>query len=458
MAEVTTRAPHRRHVVVVGAGISGLVAARDLLQTCDVTVLEAAGHVGGVLQRADVGGLTVDLGAESMLARRPEGTTLARELDLPLVNPATTTASVATAAGLSPLPAGTLMGVPRTAASVQGLLAPDAVERVRTEPDRPAAPLEHAVSVADYVADRVGQDVVDRLVEPLLGGVYAGHARRLSLQATVPALWQHAVRGGSLLTGLGPAPTVTGPVFAGVDGGLARLPLALHEHLLAHGADVRTGTPVRELTRTAGGWRVRTPDGVLDADAVVLAAPAPAAARLLATEVPAAAAELADVETASMVITALAVPAADLDGLTGSGVLVPPVVGAGRGLRAKALTLSGRKWGWVGAQSDELAVLRVSLGRARETEALQADDADVVRWATQDASALLGRELHPVDQAVVRWVDGLPQYAVGHVDRVARLRTAVAAAGGLAVCGSVLDGVGVPACIAAAHRAAAAVA
>ncbi len=212
---------------------------------------------------------------------------------------------------------------------------------------------------------------------------------------------------------------------------------------------------MRELTRTAGGWRVRTPDGVVDADAVVLAVPAPAAARLLATEVPAAAAELADVETASMVITALAVPAADLDGLTGSGVLVPPVVGAGRGLRAKALTLSGRKWGWVGAQSDELAVLRVSLGRARETEALQADDADVVRWATQDASALLGPRPAPRRPTVVRWVDGLPQYAVGHVDRVARLRTAVAAAGGLAVCGSVLDGVGVPACIAAAHRAAA---
>jgi oxygen-dependent protoporphyrinogen oxidase len=444
--------------VVVGGGISGLVAARDLAGHCDVTVLEAAGRLGGVLQRADVGGLTVDLGAESMLARRPEGTDLARDLGLPLVHPATTTASVATATGLSALPAGTVMGVPRSAESVRGLLDPAAVERVRTEPERPATPLQDDVSVAEYVAERVGQDVVDRLVEPLLGGVYAGHARRLSLQATVPALWQHARRGGSLLDGLGPAPAPGAPVFAGVDGGIARLPVALAEDLRARGADVRTGTPVHELTRTATGWRVRTPDAVLEADAVVLAVPAPAAARLLAGPAPAAAAELADVETASMVITALAVPVADLDGLTGSGVLVPPVVGAGRGLHVKALTLSGRKWEWVGDQSRELAVLRVSLGRARETEALEADDTDVVRWATQDASALLGRALHPVDHAVVRWVDGLPQYAVGHVDRVARLRAAVERVEGLAVCGSVLDGVGVPACIAAARRAAAAVA
>ncbi|MEZ0493663.1 protoporphyrinogen oxidase [Kineococcus sp. TBRC 1896] len=460
MAGVTARPRGRRRVVVVGGGISGLVAARDLAGRCDVTVLEAAGSLGGVLRRADVGGLTVDLGAESMLARRPEGTTLARELGLPLVHPATTTASLATATGLHPLPAGTLMGVPRTAESVHDLLDPVALERVRTEPERPAAPLEHDVSVADYVADRVGQEVVDRLVEPLLGGVYAGHAHRLSLQATVPALWELARRGGSLLTGLGPAPAATtAPVFAGVDGGLARLPLALADDLRARGAVVRTATPVRALHRTATGWRVE-PAGssgreVLEADAVVLAVPAPAAARLLAAEVPAAAAELADVETASMVIAALAVPAADLDGLTGSGVLVPPVVGAGRGLRVKALTLSGRKWDWVGAQSGELAVLRVSLGRARDTEALRADDADVLGWATQDASALLGRQLHPVDHAVVRWVDGLPQYAVGHLDRVARLRAAVAAAGGLAVCGSVLDGVGVPACVAAARRAAA---
>ncbi|NAZ78397.1 hypothetical protein GTQ99_23740, partial [Kineococcus sp. T13] len=177
------------------------------------------------------------------------------------------------------------------------------------------------------------------------------------------------------------------------------------------------------------------------------------AARLLAA-VPAAAAELAAVETASMVIAALAVPAGELAGLSGSGVLVPPVEAAAEGLHVKALTLSANKWDWVRAQREDVRVLRVSLGRAGEREALEADDADVLRWAAGDAAALLGRELHPVDGALVRWVDGLPQYAVGHVERVERLRAAVAGAGRLAVCGAVLDGVGVPACVAAATRAA----
>ncbi|NAZ87996.1 protoporphyrinogen oxidase, partial [Kineococcus sp. T90] len=160
------------------------------------------------------------------------------------------------------------------------------------------------------------------------------------------------------------------------------------------------------------------------------------------------------VETASMVIAALAVPAAELDGLSGSGLLVPPVEAAAAGLRVKALTLSANKWQWVAAQRPDVRVLRVSLGRAGEREALDAEDADVRRWAAQDASALLGRALHPLDVAVVRWVDGLPQYAVGHRERVQRLRAAVAAAGALALAGSVLDGVGVPACVAAGTRAA----
>ena len=321
----------------------------------------------------------------------------------------------------------------------------------------PAPALTEDVSVGRYVADRVGPAVVDHLVEPLLGGVYAGHAHDLSLRATVPALWAHARRGGSLLAAVRAAaatrPAGGGPVFAGVRGGLARLPQALAARL-----GVRTGTPVRGLRRTPDGWAVDTPAGTEHADAVVLAVPAPVAARLLTGPVPAAAAELRAVETASMVITALAVPTAELAGLTGSGVLVPPVEAAAEGLHVKALTLSAGKWDWVAGQSREVAALRVSLGRAGETQALEADDADVVRWATADAGRLLGRDLHPVDSAVVRWTDGLPQYAVGHLARVGRVRAAVAAAGRLAVCGSVLDGVGIPACVAAATRAAAEVA
>ncbi|NAZ88809.1 FAD-dependent oxidoreductase, partial [Kineococcus indalonis] len=174
------------------------------------------------------------------------------------------------------LPAGTLMGVPGSAEQVAGLLEPADVERVRAEEHLPAPPLEHDVAVADYVAARVGRAVVDRLVEPLLGGVYAGRADRLSLRATVPALWEHARRGGSLLAAVRAAaaarPAAAGPVFAGVRGGVARLPEALAAHLTARGARVSTGTPVTALERDPGGaWRVSTPGGTRTADAVVLA-------------------------------------------------------------------------------------------------------------------------------------------------------------------------------------------
>ncbi|NAZ83159.1 protoporphyrinogen oxidase [Kineococcus sp. R8] len=451
------------HVVVVGAGISGLSAAWALTAAgVRVEVLEAAARVGGVLDRVEVGGVVVDTGAESVLARRPEAVDLVRAAGLgaDLVHPATARASVRTEGALVPLPAGTLMGVPGSAAAVEGLLPPADVARVAAEPALPAPPVTADVSVGDYVASRVGRAVVDRLVEPLLGGVYAGHADRLSLQATVPALWEHARAGGSLLAGVSAAaarPAAGTPVFAGVRGGVSRLPEALAAGLPGRGGTVRPSTPVTALRRTASGWRLDTPAGAVDADAVVLAVPAPVAARLLRGPVPAAAHELAAVETASMVIAALAVPAAALAGLTGSGLLVPPVVGAAEGLQAKALTLSASKWAWVAEQDPGVRVLRVSLGRARETAVLERDDADVLALAARDASFLLGRPLTPVDGAVARWVDGLPQYAVGHVDRVARVRRAVAAAGALAVCGSVLDGVGVPACVADAGAAAAAV-
>ncbi|WP_338075156.1 FAD-dependent oxidoreductase, partial [Kineococcus vitellinus] len=188
----------RPRVVVVGGGVSGLTAAFHLAGAgCAVQVLEAAAEVGGVLQRREVGGVVVDLGAESLLARRPEAVDLVRAAGLgdDLVHPATARAAVRAGGGLHPLPAGTLMGVPGSADQVAGLLAPADVERVRAEEDLPAPALHEDVAVADYVAGRVGRAVVDLLVEPLLGGVYAGHAGRLSLRATVPALWRHAERG-----------------------------------------------------------------------------------------------------------------------------------------------------------------------------------------------------------------------------------------------------------------------
>ncbi|MFB7943214.1 protoporphyrinogen/coproporphyrinogen oxidase, partial [Streptomyces sp. NPDC056049] len=199
---------------------------------------------------------------------------------------------------------------------------------------------------------------------------------------------------------------------------------------------------------------VVTPERTLDADAVVLAAPAPVAARLLGDHAPEAAALLGEIAYASMGLVTLAFRRADLPALPGSGFLVPPVDGH----TIKASTFSSQKWRWVGEEAPDLFVLRTSVGRHGEETWLHREDEDLVAASLKDLGAATGLAARPVATTVTRWTDGLPQYPVGHLDRVARARTALAGLPGLRLAGAAYDGVGIPACVASAHRAADAVA
>lgn len=456
-------------VVVVGAGISGLAAAWHLIETrprLRITVLEGSDRVGGKLCAGQVAGVTVDVGAESLLARRPEGLDLIGEIGLggDLVHPDTTAASIFSRGRLHPIPARTLMGVPSDPATLSGLLTPEEVDRVRAEPLDPVA--AHDLSVAELVGTRLGDAVVERLVEPLLGGVYAGHARLLSAAATLPAVLAAGKAGESLVAAAGrllPPPASGGqaaePVFAGVRGGLHRLPAALCAALRARGVRVATGCLVRELGASPDGtgWRLVTgpvPDPTAyRADAVVLATPPAPTARLLRAVCPDAADAMSGIETASMAVVTLAFRATDLPQLTGSGVLVPP----GERLATKGATFSAGKWGWVrevGAPHG-VVVLRGSLGRHREEASLQQPDQQLAEQLRADLGHVIGADLpRPVDHHVQRWGGGLPQYGVGHLHRVETIRAAVSRSPGLAVCGAAYDGVGLPACIASGRVAA----
>jgi oxygen-dependent protoporphyrinogen oxidase len=334
------------------------------------------------------------------------------------------------------------------ALAASGIVSPPGVARVALERVLPVRPYPSDVSVGAYVQARYGREVVDRLVEPLLGGVYAGHADRLSLDAAAPQLAAPAHAGRRVRID---APADPGPVFAGIRGGVGRLPPAVAE---ASGARIRTGVTVRELCRTPSGWRLvtgptRDPRPV-DADAVVLALPARPASRLLADVVPAAAAELAAIEYASVALVTLVFDARALTGpLHGSGFLVPPVDGR----LVKAATYSSAKWRWIADQGRDLTAIRLSVGRHGDERDIQRDDGELVRLAAADLAAAAGVYGPPVDAQVVRWGGSLPQYAVGHLERVRRIRTAVAGAGGLAVCGAAYEGIGVAACIASAQGA-----
>jgi protoporphyrinogen/coproporphyrinogen III oxidase len=449
-----------RRVVVVGAGIAGLAAAAAVRRSApdlDVVVLEASSSVGGKLAGAEVGGVRTDVGAESMLNRRPEAVALARQAGLGdlLVHPATLTAGLWSRGRMRAMPR-TLMGVPTDAKLLaeSGVLSKPGLARVAVEPALPATRLEgQDVSIGWLVEERFGREVVDRLVEPLLGGVYAGHARELSARATVPQVVALLDRDRSMMRAAAAATTQASqvPVFAGLAGGLAQLPGAV-----AAGLDVRTESTVRDLARAAGGgWHLvigSVPEArLLHADAVILATPARPTARLLADVVPDAALELARIEYASMAIVTLAFRARDLPATEGSGFLVPPVDGR----TVKASTYSFAKWDWVRAAgaADDLLLMRCSIGRHREEETLQRTDEEIVQLALEDLADAIGLCVRPVDAHVQRWGGALPQYAVGHVERVRHIRAAVAAEATLAVCGAAYDGLGLPACIASAQLA-----
>ncbi|HEX6525743.1 MAG TPA: protoporphyrinogen oxidase [Streptosporangiaceae bacterium] len=457
-----------RHVAIAGGGISGLAAAFFLRDAgVRVTVLEGSPRLGGKLAVSEIAGVAVDEGAEALLVTRPEGVGLIGDLGLDLVAAGTTSAAIWTRQTMRPLPRRQFMGVPSDMGELaaSGVVSPDGVARAEQDLDLPATERDGDVSVADYVSARLGREVVDRLVDPLLGGVYAGLSADLSFDATLPALAAASRRHRSLAEAarslLPPpaAPTSPArPVFSTLRGGLGTLPDVLAKE---SGATVRTGAMVRELTRAEQGWRLTVGSAAaperIDADSVILAMPARPAGRLLAAVPGAGPAVTAFGEFgyASMAIVTLAYRRSAFPELPGgSGYLVPAVDGHA----VKAVTFSTVKWPHLlhpdlADPRDPIDIVRCSVGRIGEETLLQRDDADLAALAAAELAAATGVQGAPVATRVTRWGGALPQYTVGHLDRVARIRAAVADLPGLAVCGAAYDGVGIPACIATARAA-----
>ncbi|MEU6054739.1 protoporphyrinogen oxidase [Streptomyces xanthochromogenes] len=449
----------KRSVIIVGGGISGLAAAWQLRGRAEVTVLESGPRVGGKLRTGTLAGVAVDEGAESVMALRPEAVDLAEAVGLgrALADPAPAPVTVWTRGALRPMPAGHVLGIPSDPAALAdtGLLSEEGLARLHQEPSRPTAPVTEDVAVSAYLAERIGREAVDRLVEPLLGGVYAGSTDALSLRSAMPGIAGIAERGGPLLPALHGRPRPTGSFVRGVEGGTGRLPLAVAR---ASGARVLTGTTVRALERTPSGtWRVQaaTADGplLLSADAVILAVPAFAAAALLRPHAPVAHTDLAAIPYAStaVVTMAFARDRAGLGGLpSGNGFLVPPVDGH----TVKAATFLSNKWRWQADAAPHLFLLRASIGRAGEEHLLDRPDRHLVRTALNDLHHAAGPIGEPLAARVSRWERGLPQYTVGHAARLARIREDIARLPGLEVCGAAYEGVGIAACVATGYAAA----
>jgi oxygen-dependent protoporphyrinogen oxidase len=442
---------------VVGGGISGLTAAYRLRQRfpdAQILLFERENRLGGQLHTLDFAGGPTDVGAEAFVGRRPEVPALLAELDLTdqLVTPAGRRPLIYADGALHPLPTPTLMGIPASPEPLRGLVDDTTLARIAAEPRRPLVWAPGGdVAVAELVADRFGEQVVRRSVDPLLGGVYAGLAGTIGVRAALPGLAAALDRGASSLTAAveqAMPPPSTDPVFGGIRDGYRMLVDALRR---AAAPDECLGVTVDHLIdHVAGRWSLAAGGRRYDElDAVVVAAGVRWAESLFREVAPQMGRQLHRIETASPVLVVLAVqdPTVLPDN---SGVLVA----TGESLRVKAFTLSSRKW----PHLESRRLVRASFGRYGDDGHRWWTDEQLIAAAVEDLAHVLGRHgldipVEATEAVVQRWPAALPQYAPGHAAVVAEIRSAATGLPGIVLTGNYLDGVGVPACIAAATAA-----
>jgi protoporphyrinogen/coproporphyrinogen III oxidase len=457
----------RVDVAVVGGGVSGLAAAWEAMRDgAEVVVLEADGRPGGKLRSSLVAGLVLDEGADAFLARVPEAVELCEELGLghELVPPATGTAYVWSEGegALRRLPSDQLLGVPTDldAVAASGVLSPAGVERARADLTAPDDRPVGDEAIGALVRRRLGDEVLDRLVAPLVGGIWAGDCDRLSLQVAAVNLAAARDRDASLVRGASAVRAeATGddrPVFLAPRRGVARLVDVLAERL---GGRLRCGTQVVGLEPEGTGWRLATSDPVgagagrhpaVLAERVVLSTPAYVTAPLLTGVAPEVVAFLASIDYASVALAVLVVPRDGIDHpLDGSGFLVPR--SSGRLLTACSWMTS--KWAHL-VVDPSTAVLRTSAGRAGDERASRLSDDELVAALVRDLRDTMGLRADPTEIRVTRWERSFPQPRPGHLDRLAAAEKALGdRAPGLAITGAWALGVGIPACIRSARRA-----
>jgi len=454
------RVPSGTQVVIVGGGISGLATAHYIHSQTGgrvrLTLVEGGPRLGGKVANQQFSGHVVDTGPDALLVRAPAMAALLADLGLDdqVVAPAALGAHVWSRGRLRRLPTGTLFGVPDRLIPLvrSGLMSPAGLARAALDLVLPRRrTLSPDPSIGDLVAPRLGSQVFDRLVEPLLGGVHAGRAAELSAHSTVPEIEALARNSRSLYLGLRKmrrhAPPATGaPVLVTVAGGLVHLVEALVARLA--GDDLRVNSPARRVERVSTGYRVDLVDGQsITADSVVLATPAFVTAQLLADLAPDAATVLAEVPYVDVATIWLAYPRSAVGRpQDGTGFLVPPE----EGRLLVGCTWSSAKWPHLA--DDDLVLIRCMVGRRGDLRWLSMDDETLVRRVHLELVEAMGLTSGPVDQSIRRWPQAMPQYLVGHQDRLDALDSAIRHLPGLHLTGAAYRGVGIASCVAAARR------
>lgn len=450
----------RPRVVIVGGGVSGLATAHhlhaELGADVRLIILESASRLGGKVSTQQFSGHLVDTGPDALLVRSTAMSELLQDLELTdqIETPAVLGAHVWSRGRLRRLPTGTVFGVPDRLLPLltSRLMSPAGLVRAALDLVLPRR--RHSVgdpSIADLVAPRFGAQVFGRLVEPLLGGVHAGRAAELSARSTVPEIEALARDNRSLYLGLRRmrrhTPPATGvPVLVTLAGGLVCLVRALAARLASD--DVRVETTVTGVERVGTGYRVDLTQGQsVAADVVVLATPAHVSARLLAGLVPDAAAALAGIPYVDVATICLAYPRSALaHPLNGTGFLVPPE----EGRLLVGCTWSSAKWPHLA--DDDVVLIRCMVGRRGDRRWLDLDDETLVRRVHEELVAAMALTAGPIHHLTQRWPEAMPQYLVGHQDRLDAVDAATRHLPGLYLTGAGYRGVGLASCVTDARR------
>lgn len=442
-------------VVVVGGGIAGLAAARRLealVPAAEIVLLEREAVPGGKVRTEREDGFVVEAAPDSFLTRKPRGVGLCEELgladELVARRPEHRGSFVRRGDELHPLPEGLTGMIPTSLEALETtrLLSPEGKARFAAEPEVPPRSGAEDESVGSFVSRRFGPEAYEALIEPLLTGIYGGDGEQLSLAATFPQLRAIELEHGSVLRGLATPPAPERPPFLSLRDGMGTLVDALADDLRR--TEVLTGRAAARVTPRAHGYDVELADGgSVEAAAVLLAAPAYVTAELVADLDPELAAAHAEIPYASSAVVTLAFSRADVVPLDGYGYVVPRSEGGD----VLACTWSSQKW--EGRAPDEAVLLRVYAGRHGGRDVTTASDEALVALA-RDEIAFLDIRAEPRRAWVHRWPRGMPQYVLGHLERVARIDAALAARPGLAVAGAAYRGVGIPDCIASGEEAA----
>lgn len=444
-------------VVVVGAGVAGLAAALRLRERdpqADVVVLEAGARAGGTIATERAEGFVFEVGADSIITEKPWAMALATRHGfadrLVPTNPSDQRTSVVHGGRLHPLPEGFLMLAPTA-------LWPLATSRLFTLGGKlrmgldlvlPRGRAHEDESLASFVRRRLGREALERVADPLVGGIYTADPERLSLAASMPRFLEIERAHRSVILGLRASANEKTRAAAGARYGL----FVSHRDGMGAFVDemvrrlppgaLRVGSPVDAVEPAGRGWRIHAGGDTLDADALVLAVPAHVAAGLLRPLDAALANDLAAIGYASSATVTLGFRAADVAGrLPGFGFVVPHA--EGRPLIAS--TFSSRKYPGRAAAGFEL--VRAYVGGARRPEMVERPDEELVRAVRQELRDLLGITGEPVLTRVHRQRRAMPQYAPGHLARVEAIEHRALAHPGLHLAGAAYRGVGIPDCI-----------